>query len=162
MTMIRSEWLTAFIGFAEELNFTRAAARMHLSQPAFHVQIRRLSEAMGVTLYERRGRNLVLTPHGRELLAFARDSRDRTAAVSRHRYGINPVRMAFERVQCLAALQERQPLVIGSRDSTVSIGRHHHGFDPVRMAFKCADRLAVRQVPEPQSRSVCWPIPTTG
>src|SRR5262245_12031988 len=78
--MIRSEWLEAFIAFAEELSFTRAAARLHVSQPAFYVQIQRLAEAVGVTLYERRGRNLVLAPHGRELLAFARDARDRDAA----------------------------------------------------------------------------------
>jgi len=78
--MIRSEWLEAFIAFAEELSFTHAAARLHISQPAFHVQIRKLGEAVGATLYERRGRNLVLAPHGRELLAFAREARDRTEA----------------------------------------------------------------------------------
>jgi DNA-binding transcriptional LysR family regulator len=78
--MIRSEWLEAFIAFAEELNFTRAAARLHISQPAFYVQIQRLAEAVGATLYERRGRNLVLAPQGRELLAFARDARDRDEA----------------------------------------------------------------------------------
>ncbi len=78
--MIRSEWLTSFIAFAEELNFTRAAARLHLSQPAFHVQIRKLGEGLGVTLYERAGRGLVLTAKGRELLAFARETRDETDA----------------------------------------------------------------------------------
>jgi DNA-binding transcriptional LysR family regulator len=75
--MIRSEWLEAFIAFAEELSFTRAAARLHISQPAFYVQIQRLGAAVGATLYERRGRNLLLAPQGRELLAYARDARDR-------------------------------------------------------------------------------------
>jgi DNA-binding transcriptional LysR family regulator len=78
--MIRSEWLTSFIAFGEELSFTRAAARLHISQPAFHVQIRKLGEALGVTLYERSGRGLVLTAKGRELLAFARENRDETDA----------------------------------------------------------------------------------
>jgi DNA-binding transcriptional LysR family regulator len=78
--MIRSEWLASFITFAEELNFTRAAARLHVSQPAFHVQIRKLGETLGATLYERAGRGLVLTAKGRELLAFARESRDETDA----------------------------------------------------------------------------------
>jgi DNA-binding transcriptional LysR family regulator len=87
--MIRSEWLEAFIAFAEDLNFTRAAARLHISQPAFHVQIRKLGEAVGATLYERRGRNLVLAPHGRELLAFARDTRDRTDAMLARLGGIS-------------------------------------------------------------------------
>jgi DNA-binding transcriptional LysR family regulator len=78
--MIRSEHLASFIAFAEELSFTRAAARLHVSQPAFHVQIRKLGEAVGATLYERAGRGLVLTQKGRELLAFARETRDETAA----------------------------------------------------------------------------------
>jgi DNA-binding transcriptional LysR family regulator len=78
--MIRAEWLGSFIAFAEELNFTRAAARLHVSQPAFHVQIRKLGEALGATLYERAGRGLVLTTKGRELLAFARETRDATDA----------------------------------------------------------------------------------
>src|SRR6476646_3153477 len=78
--MIRSEWLASFIAFAEELNFTRAAARLNVSQPAFHVQIRNLSDALGDTLYERAGRGLVLTAKGRELVAFARETRDETDA----------------------------------------------------------------------------------
>jgi DNA-binding transcriptional LysR family regulator len=78
--MLRSEWLTSFIAFAEELSFTRAAARLHISQPAFHVQIRKLGEALGATLYERAGRGLVLTTKGRELVAFARETRDETEA----------------------------------------------------------------------------------
>jgi len=78
--MIRSEWLASFIAFAEEMNFTRAAARLHVSQPAFHVQIRKLGETLGASLYERAGRGLVLTAKGRELLAFARESRDETDA----------------------------------------------------------------------------------
>src|SRR4051812_38088814 len=86
--MIRSEWLEAYIAFAEELGFTRAATRLHLSQPAVHVQIRRLGEAVGAPLYERRGRNVVLTAQGRELLAFARDTRDRTATFLAHLGGL--------------------------------------------------------------------------
>ena len=74
--MIRSEWLSAYIAFAEELSFTRGAARLHVSQPAFHVQIRKLGEELGATLYERAGRGLILTARGRELLAYAREARD--------------------------------------------------------------------------------------
>lgn len=64
--------LQTFRVFAEQLNFTRAGARLGLSQPAVHAQVRRLSEALGVVLYERRGRALALTAHGRATLAFAR------------------------------------------------------------------------------------------
>jgi LysR family transcriptional regulator, low CO2-responsive transcriptional regulator len=77
--MLRAEWLESFIAFAEHLSFTHAARALHLSQPALFVQIAKLSEALQVTVYEKRGRQLALTDAGVELLAFARDARQRSA-----------------------------------------------------------------------------------
>ncbi len=76
--MIDSEWLRAFVTFAETMNFTRAAERLHISQPALHVQIRKLGESLGAPLYLRRGRVLELTSQGRKLLAFGREQQERT------------------------------------------------------------------------------------
>jgi LysR family transcriptional regulator, low CO2-responsive transcriptional regulator len=76
--MIDSTRLASFIAFAEELNFTRAAARLHVSQPALHVQIRRLSEDLKAPLYHRVGRGLELSPQGRQLLGFGRQLREQT------------------------------------------------------------------------------------
>lgn len=75
--MLRTEWLEAFIAFAERLNFTHAAKALHLSQPALFVQIGKLGDEVGVPLYFRQGRQLQLTDAGRRLLAFAREQRDR-------------------------------------------------------------------------------------
>lgn len=72
------EWLEAFAEFGEDLNFTHAATRLHVSQPALHTQIRKLSESLGVTLYQRRGRRLALTEAGVEALRFARQTRERS------------------------------------------------------------------------------------
>lgn len=69
---MRSDWLAAFAVFAEHLNFTHAAAAMHMSQPALHAQVTRLSEAVGAPLYTRQGRALHLTPAGLEVARFAR------------------------------------------------------------------------------------------
>jgi LysR family transcriptional regulator, low CO2-responsive transcriptional regulator len=77
---VRSDWLYAFAQFAEQLNFTRAARSLHLSQPALHVQIAKLSAELGVTLYTRHGRGLALTREGQKLLAFARETAERDAA----------------------------------------------------------------------------------
>lgn len=77
--MLPSSWLEAFIAFAEHVNFTHAAKALHLSQPALHLQIQRLTEAVGVPLYIRQGRRLQLTEAGIELLAHAREQRDRSA-----------------------------------------------------------------------------------
>ena len=77
--MINSDWLQSFAVFADTLNFTRAAKQLHISQPALHVQIRKLGEELGVALYVRNGRVLTLTTAGQRVLAFARDQRERTA-----------------------------------------------------------------------------------
>lgn len=66
------EWLFSFVAFADELNFTHAAAQLHISQPALHVQIKKLAEDVGTPLYLKRGRGLVLTDDGKRLAAYAR------------------------------------------------------------------------------------------
>jgi DNA-binding transcriptional LysR family regulator len=76
--MIKLEWLAAFTAFADHGSFTRAARSMHLSQPALHVQVKKLAEALGVTLYRREGQRLVLTADGRRVAAFGREVADRT------------------------------------------------------------------------------------
>jgi len=60
--------LRYFVALAETLNFSRAAVRLHLTQPALSRQIRDLEEELGCTLV-RRGRNVrtELTAEGRRL-----------------------------------------------------------------------------------------------
>jgi len=65
--------LRAFVRFSEHLNFTQAAAALHISQPALHAQVARLSEELGVPLYLRQGRTLHLTREGARVAAFGRD-----------------------------------------------------------------------------------------
>ena len=74
---MRSDWLEAFLTFSECLNFTHAAERLHLSQPALHVKIKKLSATVGAPLYLKQGRVLVLTDTGRRIQSFARELRER-------------------------------------------------------------------------------------
>lgn len=64
--------LRALLALAEELNFTRAAARLHLTQQALSGQIRQLEERVGTRLVERDSRRVELTAAGRILCEHAR------------------------------------------------------------------------------------------
>ncbi|MEN8504224.1 LysR family transcriptional regulator [Paraburkholderia sp. SIMBA_050] len=66
--------IRAFVAVAQTGSFTRAATRLHLSQPALTVQIRRLEETVGARLFDRNSRSVALTPTGRELLPVLQKS----------------------------------------------------------------------------------------
>src|SRR3954462_7899448 len=64
--------LRYFVAVAEELNFSRAAERLHVAQPALSAQIRQLETQLGCELFARTTRKVELTPTGRLLLEDAR------------------------------------------------------------------------------------------
>src|SRR5579863_6356265 len=64
--------LRYFIAVAEELNFTRAADRLGMSQPPLSSAIARLERKLGVRLLERTSRRVALTPAGAVLLEQGR------------------------------------------------------------------------------------------
>ena len=68
--------LRYFVAVAEELNFTRAARRLHLSQPALSKQIQSLEAALHAQLLQRTRRDVKLTEAGEALLASTRSLLD--------------------------------------------------------------------------------------
>ena len=60
--------LRSFLVVATELNFTRAAARLHVAQQALSAQIQHLEQELGVVLFVRTTRKVELTASGRALL----------------------------------------------------------------------------------------------
>ncbi|MFM0694395.1 LysR family transcriptional regulator [Paraburkholderia graminis] len=64
--------LQCFVILAEELNFSRAAERLHIAQPALSQQIRSLEDRLGTQLVDRARRPLALTEAGHYLCTEAR------------------------------------------------------------------------------------------
>jgi DNA-binding transcriptional LysR family regulator len=80
--------LSYFVAVAEEGQFTRAAARISVAQPAVSAQIRRLERELGEPLFRRDRRAVALTtageallPHARAALAAAERGRDAIACL---------------------------------------------------------------------------------
>ncbi|MBH0246222.1 LysR family transcriptional regulator, partial [Streptomyces cavourensis] len=59
--------LRNFVVVAEELNLSRAAPRLFVTQQALSKQLRDLEEAVGVRLLDRSTRRMALTPAGQEV-----------------------------------------------------------------------------------------------
>jgi DNA-binding transcriptional LysR family regulator len=64
--------LRYFVAVAEELNFGRAAERLHIAQPVLSRQIRSFESELGVQLFARNSRGTQLTAAGKQLLEDAR------------------------------------------------------------------------------------------
>ncbi|MFC8666943.1 LysR family transcriptional regulator [Streptomyces sp. NPDC057199] len=63
--------LRRFMMLAEELNFTRAARRLHIAQQVLSSQIKQLELEVGTSLFTRSTHHVALTPAGAELLIAA-------------------------------------------------------------------------------------------
>jgi len=115
--------LRFFAALAEELNFGRAAARCHVSQPPFSVAIRQLEQHLNVALVLRSSRHVTLTPAGealygrvQRLLTQANDAYALALSVSAGKRG--KLRVGFHASmlyqglnRMVAAMEREEPLV---------------------------------------------------
>lgn len=68
---MKVEQLLSFKRVADERSYTRAAERVFLTQPAIYSQVRQLEVECGAKLFYVAGKEVLLTPAGRELYTFA-------------------------------------------------------------------------------------------
>ena len=138
--------LRYFLAVGEALNFTRAAARLRVAQPALSRQIQDLEDEIGVDLLRRSPRGLTLTAEGklfldevRELLKRCDESVEKVRALARGEYGelhvgyasaptveiMPPALAAFQkavpRVKLLLHDLSSDDLVAGLRNATLEL-----------------------------------------
>jgi len=69
---IDTDLLKTFVTIVETQSFTRTGDRLHRTQPAISMQVRRLEEALGKEVFDRTKRQIQLTREGEVLLHYAR------------------------------------------------------------------------------------------
>src|SRR5215217_7385018 len=127
--------LRYLVALADEQHFTRAAARLHIAQPALSQQVKRLEDEVGVALVDRTSRHVALTP--------AAELSD-LAGVRTGRVVIGAMRSTgrFDLSVLLAAFHGRHPgieLIVREEPSEVMLQRLHA--DALDVAFLSVNRL---------------------
>ncbi|MCX6082283.1 MAG: LysR family transcriptional regulator [Chloroflexi bacterium] len=145
--MINVPELKVFVTAAEELNFSRAAQRLHLSQSAVSQNIQSIERTYRVELFVRHGRSVQLSEAGLAILPMARDvlnsarlledalvnvngevAGDLTigCAATSGRYFIPNLLASFQRdyphVRTRVSLMRRQDAIEGLLDQTLNLG----------------------------------------
>jgi DNA-binding transcriptional LysR family regulator len=139
--------LSYFVAVAEEEQFTRAAVRVSVAQPAVSAQIRRLEHELGEALFHRDQRAVKLTeaggallPHARAALAAAERGRDTIASMrgvlqGRLRIGVSgPVDHRF--AETLGDFHRAHPAV------EIRVTQQHN--EPLVLAIRRGDPLSRR------------------
>jgi len=126
------DWLTTFLEVARQKSFSRAAEKLHVTQPSISAQIRALESHLGQRLLDRGGGKVTLTAAGKAFQPFAEQSL-----------------IQLKQVRLTLADMERTPrgsLTISANDSTalyvlpVLIGKFKKQYPKVALNIVRAER----------------------
>jgi len=161
--------LRYLVAAADTEHFGRAAEQCQVSQPTLSGQIRKLEDTLGVGLFERSHRSVVLTDVGHEIAARARDilgavRRMESLAQSRRdplvgelRVGIIPTLCAYLLPHLLPAWQQQfanlQPVIVEDKTADLLAQLNRHEID---VAVLATDHLTDNFVSQPLFPEQLW------
>ena len=128
--------LDTFLAVARRLHFTRAAEELYLAQSTVSAQVRDLEEDLGVRLFDRLGRQVLLTEAGRRLVEYARRMRAMTEEL-RAQVGRGE--------EAGGSLCVRVPATLAEVYLPEVVERYHAALPGVRLEFIHCDDARLRQ-----------------
>ncbi len=128
--------LKTFRAVAEKLNFTRAAEDLHLAQSSVSAQIKLLEEDLGIRLFDRIGRRILLTEAGEKLLGYARRMEQMTDEIRGELSGSGDFS---------GTLTIRMPETIASEYMPEVVELFHDEYPKVRLEFINCDDARLRE-----------------
>jgi DNA-binding transcriptional LysR family regulator len=103
--------LRAFVTVAHEGNLTRAAERLHLTQPAVSLQIKSLQAALNLQLFTRMPNGMALTDDGAKLLPFAERVME---SVTEFRQGANALHSTLSGTLAIGTILDPEFIRLGA------------------------------------------------
>lgn len=126
--------LRIFEAVANHLSISRAAADLHLTQPAVSMQMKQLEEQLGVALIEQVGRRMTLTDAGREVRGHARD-------IAKHMAELGLAMEQFRNVQ--RGVLRLAVVSTANYFLAPVVAEFHRRYPSVRLMLKVANRETV-------------------
>jgi DNA-binding transcriptional LysR family regulator len=103
--------LRTFVTVASEGNLTRAAERLHLSQPALSLHLKSLQSNLGIQLFTRTASGMALTTDGAKLLPFAERV---LASVSEFRQGVDALHSTLSGTLSIGTILDPEFIRLGA------------------------------------------------
>lgn len=126
--------LRVFEAVARLSGFSRAAAELHLSQPTVSMQVKQLSDAIGLPLFEQIGKRIFLTDPGRMLQATCREMFDAWARLEMQAADLKGLKQGRLRISAVTTAKYVVPRLLGP------FCQIHPG---VEVAFEIGNRSAI-------------------
>ncbi|MFF3859375.1 LysR family transcriptional regulator [Streptomyces sp. NPDC002209] len=124
--------LRYFVAVVEEGGFTRAGARLHVSQPGVSAQVGQLERELGLRLLDRSGRRVTPTEAGEAVLSYARAA---LAAVEGIRRTADELRGLLRGRVAIGLIPGAAGAVVGGSDVVGVLGDFHDAHPHVEIAL---------------------------